>query len=327
MASREIVKSSLSGWALRQSQLTRRIAKGVMRSTIRPLWASSLPMSVQRQTTEALLRYGVLPKDVRIEERVALSAQSSCERITPTQPVSSRVVFFVHGGGYVVCSPRTHRPLTTRMAQLLNAVTYVPYYRLAPENPFPAGLEDVIAAYQAVLAQGVAADNIVLMGDSAGGGMAMALALSLRDRGLPMPNKMVLISPWTDLTLSGQSLRDKAAVDPMLTWKWIIAKTPLYVGQHDAKNPLLSPLWADLRGLPPTLVQVGSEEILLSDSERLYERANQAGWDCHLQVWQDMWHDFQMLSPMLPEATSALAVIQRFVQSSATEKHKSEQKK
>lgn len=318
MATRELMAPALSAIQQHQTRIARKALSAVMRTTIRPLWASGLPVTWQRNITEGLLRYGVLPRDICIDEDVPLSRDARCEMIRPAHGASEQVVFYVHGGGYVVCSPRTHRPLTTRLAKYLNATTYVPYYRLAPEDPFPAGLDDVIAAYRAVLAKGVSAKNIVLMGDSAGGGMAFAMALALRDRGIALPAKMVLISPWTDLTLSGETLRSLDGEDPMLTWDWVIAKTPLYVGQSDPNHPYLSPLWADFNGLPPTLVQVGTREILLSDSERLYERAREAGWDLRLQVWQDMWHDFQMLSPMLPEATLALEEIQRFVKGSAT---------
>lgn len=306
-----VVRTALDGARKLQSLMARQVLPRVISSTIRPLWSSALPVTWQRRITGALLHNGWVPRAAQVSETQLGGVR--CELITPAEGAGDRVVFFVHGGGYVVCSPRTHRPLTSRLALALNATTYVPHYRLAPEHVFPAGLNDVLAAYRGLLAKGVTADNITIMGDSAGGGMALALALSIRDQKLPMPGKLMLISPWTDLTLTGETLRSKDGIDPMLSWKWIIAKTPLYAGLTDASHPLISPLLADLSGLPPTLVQVGSEEILLSDSERLAERAEAAGWPLTLQVWDGLWHDFQILGGLLPEADAAIEDIRAFV--------------
>lgn len=308
---RTVVKTELGGLKKLQSLVARQVLPRVISSTIRPLWSSTLPVAWQRRITGALLNNGWVPRAASVSETQL--GQIRAELITPAGGAGDRVLFYVHGGGYVVCSPRTHRPLTSRLALALNATTYVPHYRLAPEHVFPAGLNDVLAAYRAVLARGVEPQHIVIMGDSAGGGLALALALSIRDQKLPQPGKLVLISPWTDLTLAGETLHSKNGIDPMLTLKWILAKTPLYAGLTDTAHPLISPLFADLSGLPPTLVQVGSEEILLSDSERLAERAAAAGWDLRLAVWQGMWHDFQMLGSLLPEADAAIADIAAFV--------------
>lgn len=294
------------------SALARRLLPLAIRSTIRPLWASEhLPVPVLRRITGGLLANGWVPRSVTVANQTL--GGRPVEVLTPKAGVSERVVFFVHGGGYVVCSPRTHRPLTARLALALDATVYAPSYRLAPEFPFPHGLNDMLAAYKALLATGVDASRITLMGDSAGGGLALALALSARDQGLPLPAAMVLISPWTDLTLSGASLQEKAKADHMLTLRWINAKTPLYAGRTAPDHPLMSPLFADLQGLPRTLVQTGSEEILLSDSTRLAERAAVVGWPLTLTIWQGLWHDFQMLGDLLPEADDALAAIRRFV--------------
>ncbi len=309
---RTVVTTELKGLKRLQSLVARQVLPRVISTTIRPLWSSGLPVTWQRRITSALLHNGWVPRAAQVSETQLGSIRS--ELITPASGAGDRVVFYVHGGGYVVCSPRTHRPLTSRLALALNATTYVPHYRLAPEHVFPAGLNDVLAAYRGLLAKGVEPSRVVIMGDSAGGGLALALALSIRDQKLPLPGKLVLISPWTDLTLSGETLRSKNGIDPMLTWKWITAKTPLYAGLTDAAHPLISPLFADLSGLPPTLVQVGSEEILLSDSERLAERAAAAGWDLSLNVWNGMWHDFQIMGSLLPEADAAIADIRAFVE-------------
>ena len=309
-------RPQLSGLAQWKSQVARRVLPLVMRSSIRPLWGSRLPVLWQRKITEALLRNGWVPSQAVVGETKL--GQQVAEVITPRDGSSDQVVFFMHGGGYVVCSPRTHRPLTSRIGLALKATTYVPHYRLAPEHVFPAGLDDALDAYRGLLDRGVNPARVALMGDSAGGGLALALALSIRDQGLPMPGKMVLISPFIDLTLSGESLQRNAKADPMLSLDWIYAKTPMYLGDTPADHPLASPLFADLHSLPPTLVQVGTEEILYSDSERLAARAAECGWDLTLSVWNGLFHDFQMMGDILPEADQALAEIAAFVKYSTS---------
>jgi acetyl esterase/lipase len=293
--------------------MAKRALPAILRASIRPLWASKMPVPAMRRLTEGLLRYGLLPRAARISATTL--GGRSCELITPAVGASEQVLFYVHGGGYVACSPRTHRPLTSRLCVALNATSYVPTYRLAPEHPYPAGLDDVHQSYLALMKKGVSSEHITLIGDSAGGGMALALAVRLRDRGEPLPARMVLISPWVDLTLQGESLQAKADSDPMLSLPWIYAKTPLYLASTRADDPGVSPLFADLSGLPPTLVQVGTEEILLSDSERLKQRADASAWPLQLTVWDGMWHDFQMFADILPEANAAIAAIAKFVDS------------
>lgn len=307
-----LINPTFNGAKRLQSRIARRALPAFIRATIRPLWASKLPVVTLRRITEALLRNGLVPRAAMVSQ-TTLSGRA-CELITPAQGASEQVLFYVHGGGYVVCSPRTHRPLTSRIGLALNATTYVPTYRLAPEDPYPAGLDDVHQSYLALLTKGVAPEHITLGGDSAGGGMALALALRLRDRGEPLPARMLLISPWVDLTLAGESLQRNAEADPMLSLPWIYAKTPLYLANTAADDPGASPLYADLSGLPPTLVQVGTEEILLSDSERLAERAETCGWPLSLTIWDGMWHDFQMLADLLPEANAAIAAMAEFVE-------------
>lgn len=303
-------RPALSGLDQFKSRAARRLLPLFMRSTIRPLWGSRLPVTWQRSITEALLRNGWVPRAAVIGEKTLGGIRT--EVITPRDGAGQTVLFFVHGGGYVVCSPRTHRPLTSRLGLALKATTYVPHYRLAPEHAFPAGLEDMLQAWRGLLASGVNAQDVVMAGDSAGGGLALALTLALRDQNLPMPRRLLLISPWTDLTLSGESLTRNNDLDPMLSLAWIHAKTPLYLGKTAPANPLVSPLFADLHGLPPTLVQVGSDEILLSDSERLAARADAAGWDLTLTVWEGLFHDFQMMGDVLPEADIAIADMAAF---------------
>lgn len=227
---------------------------------------------------------------------------------------ADRVLIYYHGGGYCMGSLNTHRGLTARLSQLANLRVLSVDYRLAPEHPHPAAVDDAVAAYQFVLAQGIAAEHIALAGDSAGGGLAVAALLAIRDQGLPLPACGVGISAWTDMTASGNSITEKADVDPMLgDISGLQLMVDAYVGAGDKKAPLASPLFADLAGLPPLLLQVGSAEVLLDDSRRLAERAKSAGVDVTLEVWEDMFHVWHVFAEMLPEGMAASQELADFV--------------
>jgi acetyl esterase/lipase len=174
-------------------------------------------------------------------------------------------------------------------------------YRLAPENPFPAAVEDTLAAYRWLLRSGVRAQHIVVAGDSAGGGLTAAMLTALRVAGDPLPAGAVLLSPWTGLAATGESIRTRADIDPWLTQQRLGAMAQLYLAGKNPRNPLASPLYADLRGLPPLLIQVGNDEILLDDATRLAERAETAGVSVSLEVWDNMWHVFQAFASEIPE--------------------------
>jgi len=226
-----------------------------------------------------------------------------------------KVLFYLHGGGYTIGSIVTHRKLAAHIARAAGTSGLVVDYRLAPENPFPAGLDDAVTAFEWLLAQGVEADDVVLAGDSAGGGLALATAVRLRDEGRPSPGAIVALSPWTDLAMTGDSIVTKREVDVLirLADDGLDPEVGFYVGGEssdvDAKHPLVSPLYADLAGLPRMLVQVGTDEVLLDDSTRLAARAEQAGVPVTLEVWPEMIHVFQMGAGRLPEATEAVARI------------------
>ena len=217
------------------------------------------------------------------------------------------VVIYYHGGGYCMGSLTTHRGHAARISKLANLRVLSVDYRLAPEHPHPAAVDDAVAAYRFVLDKGISPSRIALAGDSAGGGLTVAALLSIRDAGLPMPACGVGISAWTDMTASGDSIKTKASVDPMLgDLRPLEMMVEAYVGKNgDKKAPLASPLFADLKGLPPLLLQVGTAEVLLDDSTRLAERATAAGVDVTLKAWEDMFHVWHAFADMLPEGMQA----------------------
>ena len=224
-----------------------------------------------------------------------------------------RAVLYLHGGGYVIGSPRSHRHLAAAIAAAGQATGLLLDYRLAPEHPFPAAVEDAIAAYRWLLDQGIAPGHIVVGGDSAGGGLTVATLVALRDAGVPLPAGGVCISPWTDLTFSGASYRTRVQSDPIVSRPGIDGMAQAYLGAASPRNPLASPLFADLRGLPPLLIQVGSDEVLLDDAVELADRAKAAGVDATLEVWDRMIHVWHWFLPMLDEAEGAIGNVGRFV--------------
>ena len=257
----------------------------------------------------------------RISERVP--ADVTCEKvdaggvkaewIAAPGAAADRVILYLHGGGYVIGSINTHRAMVSRIARASNARALSIDYRLAPEHPFPAAVEDATGAYKWLLVQGIKPAKIVIAGDSAGGGLAIAVLLALRDAGQPMPAGCVPISPWTDLEGTGDSIRTKAAKDPMVQQDNLAGSAKQYIGNADPKNPLISPLHADYRGLPPMLIHVGEAEILLDDATRVAERAKQAGVEVQLEVWDDMIHVWHVFAKILPEGQQAIDKIGKFV--------------
>jgi acetyl esterase/lipase len=226
---------------------------------------------------------------------------------------SKRTILYLHGGGYYFCSPETHRSITLTLGAGANARILVPAYRLAPEHRFPAAIEDAVSAYRGLLAAGTPKDRIVIAGDSAGGGLALATLLSLRDAGVPLPAAAVLFSPWTDLAATGTSMRTNNKSDPMF-WGDAVAKAArIYLGDTSPINPLASPLYADLRGLPPLFIQASDSEVLLDDSTRLVEKAKQAGIPVSFRAWHKLPHVWQFFAPFLPEARQALAETADFI--------------
>ena len=222
-----------------------------------------------------------------------------------------RGVLYFHGGGYVMGSLNTHAELMGRISSACRAPVLGIDYRLAPEHPYPAAVEDAVASYDRLRDRGIKPGQIVIAGDSAGGGLTLACLLALKEQGKPLPAGAVLLSPWTDLTASGASVRTRADADPMIDGGVLEPMAGLYRGDTPAATAGVSPLFGDLAGLPPLLIQVGDFEVLLDDSTRLAERASDAGVDVQIDVFDGAFHVFQH-NPNLPESTEALAAIGAF---------------
>ena len=262
----------------------------------------------QRAKQEKRTRYARLPTGVRCQP---VSADGVPAEWIEAADTDLGMMLYLHGGAYALGSINTARELVARLSRATRTRSLAIDYRLAPEHPFPAALQDATKAYRWLLNQGYAPSQIVIAGDSAGGGLALATLVALRDAGEPLPAGAVCISPWTDLALTGGSVQGNASVDPILAPEELDMYARYYAGECEPTFPLLSPLYADLRGLPPLLIQVGSEEILLDDAVRLAERACKAGVDVTLETWDGMFHVFQMIAP-LPEAKEAVGRIAEF---------------
>jgi acetyl esterase/lipase len=234
-------------------------------------------------------------------------------RISRPETQPGRYILFLHGGGYITGSPALYRHISWRFASAARAQFIAIEYRLAPEHPFPAALDDAFAAWRALLGEGANPSHCAIMGDSAGGGLALALALRVRDSGLPLPGALVAISPWTDLAITGDSAQPPAA-DPMLHSERLAEYAAQYLAGADPRHPYASPLYGDPRGLPPTLLQVGGDEILRDDSVRMAQRMREAGCNAVLEVWPRMPHVWHAFALMMPEARRAIARAGTFVQ-------------
>ncbi|MBS6366866.1 MAG: alpha/beta hydrolase [Clostridiales bacterium] len=222
-----------------------------------------------------------------------------------------QVILYCHGGGYTSGNLGYSRILATKLANTVGCDVLAFEYRLAPEHPYPAPLEDALAVWDDLMYLGIGARDVILVGDSAGGNLALTLTMALRDTGRRLPGRLVLLSPWTDLTASGASYETCRELDPVLTQDYIYAVRQAYAPDRNWRDPMLSPLFGDFRQFPPTLIQVGEYEILYSDSERLRDEMVRQGIPCCLQCWPELWHVFQMV-PM-KKATEAMEQIGAFL--------------
>lgn len=298
--------------AARSPSAQARVLRFVMRYGVKTRVHAAPDIARIRRSVERLARiapdqpFGVKRKSISIADLYA-------EVHVPGGMTSDRRILYLHGGAFVTGSPRTHRGIAGRIARGVRAEVIVPDYRLAPEHPFPAALDDAVRVYEALIERGAPSSHIALAGDSAGGNLVFALLLRLKGEGLPMPSAAVGMSPFADFTGSGDSFRLNAALDPLLHVRGFPSVVNAYAPGLDVRNPLLSPIFGDLAGLPPTLIQCGSDEILLDDARRLHAGLTGAGVPCDLEVWPLMPHVWQAFASFLPEGRLAIRRITAFL--------------
>jgi acetyl esterase/lipase len=284
----------------------------VLKHWVAPGFDHNSPLAQKRALLEEMGRQvRILPNTA---VRTVCADGVPAEWITAAGAADDRVILYLHGGAYNMGSCNTHRELVTRLSIASGASVLLLDYRLAPEHPFPAAVEDSVAAYQWLLRTGIMPYNIVIAGDSAGGGLTISTLLYLRDHGLPLPSAGICLSPWADLDFTGESIHTKAKADPWLSANWLKPMAAHYIGQHGPCHPLISPVYADLHHLPPLLIHVGEDEILLSDAVRLASQARNAGVLVSLDIWQKMWHVWHSFAQHLPEGRRAIDEIGRFIQ-------------
>ncbi len=274
-------------------------------------WDSSID-DFRAQVGKTSGLFGKLPEGIAVEP-VQID-QLYAEWVKPSTQTGNQTILYFHGGGYVSGTCQAHRTHVSKVVQASGVRALTFEYRLAPENPYPAGLEDALQAYRWLLAQDIAADDIIFMGDSAGGGLALATLLAGREENLPMPNAAVALSPWTDLACTGQTYTSNRQIDPLTPGDSWTVFSKYYVGEADPKNPLVSPLYGDLTGLPPLLLYVGDHEVLLDDTLQFAEKAQKAGVSVNLNVGAQMFHCYPICAPIFPEATEAMNEIGAYIQ-------------
>jgi monoterpene epsilon-lactone hydrolase len=297
-----------------KSYLYRSIIRRKMRGT------GTRTIQESRDAMEATTRRFRMPSCVDVRPVEVAGRQS--EWLVPSGKAKAAAILYLHGGAYNAGSLNTHRTLAAEIAKASGISVLVLGYRLAPEHPFPAGLEDAVKAYEWLLhVHGIAPHRILLAGDSAGGGLALATALRLRDRQLPQPGGVICLSPWTNLQLNGKSMTTRAKRDPFFQDRGRIEMSAsAYAGSHPRDHCEISPLYGCLQGgFPPLFIQVGDHEILLSDSLDLAETARAAGIAVELEVWPSMWHVWQIFGSQLREAREAIARIGTFARARIAE--------
>jgi len=275
----------------------RRFARNPDVMQLRPMMAEMRPPRVPQRITLQKISLGGVP----------------AERLMPGNANARRAILYIHGGGFVGGSPSNHRALTWRLAEQLGCTVFAIDYRLAPENPFPAGLNDCVTAYRELLKSGYEPHGLAVGGDSAGGNLSLALALNLKRLGVEQPAALVAISPATDLAGSLPSHSANARSDAMFDMKMFGSLTPLYCPGQDAANPLISPLRGDTKGLPPTLIQCSQDEMLRDDGVLMAEKLKSAGVDVRLEVWPRVFHAWPIMADVIPEAREAIKNIVEFV--------------
>jgi monoterpene epsilon-lactone hydrolase len=287
----------------------RHLFKGQLKREV--ITESTSTVQLRQEFEEGAKKFGSIPEGIMVSPLSIPELPDGlfAEWIHPAASASSpsaadKAIFYTHGGGYVSGNCVDHRMHVAKFVQAAGVGALLYDYRLAPEHPFPAAMQDTLTAYRWLLGQGVIPGNINIVGESAGGGLCLASLLAIRDEGLSLPAAGVALSPWTDLQCTGDSYRTNARRDISTLGSWEVWGK-YYVGSNDPTHPWISPLYGDLKGLPPVLIEVGDHEILLDDSLHFAEKAKTAGGDITLRVWEGMVHCFPLLAPMFPEATQA----------------------
>ncbi len=284
-----------------------RIASILVRLTTLVAFQTCYPRWYQRFVMSSVTPRLFWPKLKGVRCEPVLAGGVRAAWLIPEGAREDRVLLYFHGGGYVIGSVASHREQASLLAAAAGCAALIIDYRLAPEHPFPAALQDARASYRWLLNNRCDPERIIVAGDSAGGGLAVALMADLRDRGERLPAAAALLSPWTDLAMTGETIRTKARQDPMLHAKELRRWADWYRGPEAADHPLVSPHYADLTGLPPLYIQVGTAEMLLDDARRLAERARSCGTTVQLDEWEGMFHVFQIFAPLgVPESREAV---------------------
>ena len=267
-------------------------------------------MEFRKVTDRGAKMFGRVPKDVTVQT-ISIDGMEA-EWIIPPDPRPDTAILYFHGGGYVTGNCRGHRAHVAKVAKGTGIAALLFTYRLAPEHPFPAAVEDSLRAYRHLLGEGLDPAHIAFMGDSAGGGLCLATLLAIREKELPLPAAAVALSPWTDLKCTGPSYTTNAkrCLSPPDSWTVF---SHYYAAAHDPANPLISPLYGDLSELPPLMIFAGSDEVLRDDAIRFAEKARQAGTEVHLEIGEKLFHCYPVTSPLFPEATQAMRKLCGFI--------------
>jgi acetyl esterase/lipase len=271
---------------------------------------NELPIALCREGFANIMSFSPPPAGCKIETVNAGGTEALWVNAAKTDDKAT--ILYIHGGGYTLGSSSTHAGLTGILSDLSQIRVLSVDYRLAPEDPHPAAVQDAVRAYRWLLQQGVPAKSIIIGGDSAGGGLTFATLLDLKAKGDPLPAAAFAISPWVDLAITGETIVTKAEVDPIITESGLYYMAALYAQDADPHSPLISPLYADLSGLPPVLIHVGTREMLLSDSRRMAKALSLAGVDCVLKEWENLFHVFHAVVS-LPEAKKANQELVAFI--------------
>jgi len=267
---------------------------------------------LRRQHDFVSAQFGTVPDDTVIEPAKLGPIKGEWLRVAETQP--QRLLFYLHGGGYISASPETHRPLVASLCKASGAGALVVKYRLGPEFPFPAALRDAVDAYRFLIGKGFSADSIIFAGDGSGGGLAFACLIAVRNAGLPMPAGCVAMSPWADLTLSGWSVLNNAQTDKFMNWELLFASARHYLNKANPADVYASPVFGSFHDLPPIMVHAGSQEILRDDASKIGELAAEANVPISVEIYDGMHHLFQV-NPNAPDAKVSLGRMGQFIRS------------